>query len=102
MNLVGVLVGGIWVTFALVAILPPNNLTPPDGSAAVSMLVLIFSSALVWNVLTRYFSIPNRPLRDRIVDRRSGHRCARFDLACHAARDDRVGRRVVLSASLIF
>ncbi|CAD6556468.1 Low-affinity inorganic phosphate transporter 1 [Paraburkholderia hiiakae] len=59
MNLVGVLVGGISVAFALVTILPPDVLTPPDGSPAVPMLVSIFSSALLWNVLTWYFAIPN-------------------------------------------
>lgn len=59
MNLVGVLVGGISVAFALVTILPPDVLTPPDGSPAVPMLVSIFSSALLWNVLTWFFAIPN-------------------------------------------
>lgn len=59
MNLVGVLFGGISVAFALVTILPPDVLTPPDGSPAVPMLVSIFSSALLWNVLTWYFAIPN-------------------------------------------
>ena len=59
MNLVGVLIGGISVAFALVRILPPDVLTPPDGSPAVPMLVSIFVSALVWNVLTWFFAIPN-------------------------------------------
>ena len=34
MNFVGVLVGGIAVAYALVEILPPDVLTPPDGSPA--------------------------------------------------------------------
>lgn len=59
MNLVGVLVGGISVAYALVEILPPDVLTPPDGSPAVPMLMSIFASALVWNVLTWAFGIPN-------------------------------------------
>jgi PiT family inorganic phosphate transporter len=59
MNLIGVLVGGISVAFALVTILPPDVLTPPDGSPAVPMLVSIFVSALLWNVLTWFFAIPN-------------------------------------------
>jgi inorganic phosphate transporter, PiT family len=59
MNLLGVLVGGISVAYALVEILPPDVLTPPDGSPAVPMLVSIFASALLWNVLTWAFSIPN-------------------------------------------
>jgi inorganic phosphate transporter, PiT family len=59
MNLVGVLVGGISVAYALVTILPPDVLTPPDGSPAVPMLVSIFTSALLWNVLTWFFAIPN-------------------------------------------
>ncbi|SPB18028.1 phosphate transporter [Caballeronia novacaledonica] len=59
MNLAGVLIGGISVAFALVRILPPDVLTPPDGSPAVPMLVSIFASALLWNVLTWFFAIPN-------------------------------------------
>ncbi len=59
MNFVGVLVGGIAVAYALVEILPPDVLTPPDGSPAVPMLVSLFISALVWNILTWSFGIPN-------------------------------------------
>ncbi|MFM0643656.1 inorganic phosphate transporter [Paraburkholderia bryophila] len=59
MNFVGVLVGGIAVAYALVEILPPDVLTPPNGSPAVPMLVSIFLSALLWNVLTWAFAIPN-------------------------------------------
>ncbi len=59
LNFVGVLVGGIAVAYALVEILPPDVLTPPDGSPAVPMLVSIFMSALFWNVLTWAFGIPN-------------------------------------------
>jgi PiT family inorganic phosphate transporter len=59
MNFVGVLVGGIAVAYALVEILPPDVLTPPDGSPAVPMLVSLFVAALFWNVLTWAFGIPN-------------------------------------------
>jgi PiT family inorganic phosphate transporter len=59
MNFVGVLVGGIAVAYALVEILPPDVLTPPDGAPAVPMLVSIFAAALFWNVLTWAFGIPN-------------------------------------------
>src|SRR6202012_4103257 len=59
MNFIGVLVGGIAVAYALVEILPPDVLTPPDGAPAVPMLVSIFVSALFWNVLTWAFGIPN-------------------------------------------
>src|SRR5580698_7822005 len=59
MNFVGVMVGGISVAYALVEILPPDVLTPPDGSPAVPMLVSLFASALFWNVLTWAFAIPN-------------------------------------------
>lgn len=59
MNLIGVLVGGISVAYALVEILPPDVLTPPNGAPAVPMLVAIFASALFWNVLTWAFAIPN-------------------------------------------
>jgi PiT family inorganic phosphate transporter len=59
MNFIGVLVGGIAVAYALVEILPPDTLTPPDGSPAVPMLVAVFTSALLWNVLTWFFGIPN-------------------------------------------
>ena len=59
LNFVGVLVGGIAVAYALVDILPPDVLTPPDGSPAVPMLVSLFAAALFWNVLTWAFGIPN-------------------------------------------
>ncbi len=59
LNFIGVLVGGISVAYALVEILPPDVLTPPDGSPAVPMLVAIFVSALFWNVVTWFFGIPN-------------------------------------------
>lgn len=59
MNFIGVLVGGIAVAYALVQILPPDVLTPPDGAPAVPMLLAIFVSALFWNVLTWAFGIPN-------------------------------------------
>jgi inorganic phosphate transporter, PiT family len=59
MNLIGVLVGGISVAYALVEILPPDVLTPPNGAPAVPMLVSIFATALFWNVLTWAFAIPN-------------------------------------------
>ncbi len=59
LNFIGVLVGGIAVAYALVEILPPDVLTPPDGSPAVPMLVALFASALFWNVLTWAFGIPN-------------------------------------------
>ena len=59
LNFIGVLVGGIAVAYALVEILPPDVLTPPDGSPAVPMLVSLFASALFWNVLTWAFGIPN-------------------------------------------
>jgi len=42
-----------------VEILPPDVLTPPDGSPAVPMLVALFASALFWNLLTWAFGIPN-------------------------------------------
>ena len=59
LNFTGVLVGGISVAYALVEILPPDVLTPPDGSPAVPMLVSLFAAALFWNVLTWAFGIPN-------------------------------------------
>jgi PiT family inorganic phosphate transporter len=59
MNFVGVMAGGIAVAYALVEILPPDVLTPPDGSPAVPMLVSLFAAALAWNILTWAFGIPN-------------------------------------------
>jgi PiT family inorganic phosphate transporter len=59
MNFLGVLVGGIAVAYALVEILPPDVLTPPNGAPAVPMLVSIFAAALFWNILTWAFGIPN-------------------------------------------
>ncbi len=59
MNFVGVVVGGIAVAYALVELLPPDVLSPPDGAPAVPMLVALFATALAWNVLTWWFGIPN-------------------------------------------
>ena len=59
MNFIGVLVGGIAVAYALVEILPPDVLTPPDGSPALPMLVSLFVAAFFWNILTWAFGIPN-------------------------------------------
>lgn len=59
MNFIGVMVGGIAVAYALVEILPPDVLTPPDGAPAVPMLVSLFAAALFWNILTWAFGIPN-------------------------------------------
>jgi PiT family inorganic phosphate transporter len=59
LNFIGVIVGGIAVAYALVEILPPDVLTPPDGSPAVPMLMALFASAFFWNVLTWAFGIPN-------------------------------------------
>ncbi len=59
LNFIGVLVGGIAVAYALVEILPPDVLTPPDGAPAVPMLVSILVTALFWNVATWFFGLPN-------------------------------------------
>ncbi len=59
MNFAGVLVGGITVAYALVEILPPDVLTPPNGAPAVPMLVSLFAAALFWNIATWFFGIPN-------------------------------------------
>ena len=59
MNFLGVLLGGIAVAYALVELLPPEVLSPPNGSPAVPMLVALFATALAWNVLTWWFGIPN-------------------------------------------
>jgi phosphate/sulfate permease len=50
MNFLGVLLGGITVAYALVELLPPEVLSPPNGSPAVPMLVALFATALAWNV----------------------------------------------------
>lgn len=59
MNFVGVLLGGIAVAYALVELLPPQVLSPPDGSPAVPMLVALLISGCLWNLATWYFAIPN-------------------------------------------
>ena len=58
MNFLGVLLGGIAVAYALVELLPPEVLSPPNGSPAVPMLVALFATALAWNVLTWWFGHP--------------------------------------------
>jgi PiT family inorganic phosphate transporter len=59
MNFVGVLVGGIAVAYALVELLPAEVLSPPDGGPAVGMLLSLFISALLWNIGTWWFGLPN-------------------------------------------
>jgi inorganic phosphate transporter, PiT family len=59
MNFVGVVAGGIAVAYALVELIPPEVLSPPDGSVAAGMLVAIFAAALIWNVGTWWLGIPN-------------------------------------------
>lgn len=59
MNFAGVLVGGIAVAYALVELIPPQVLSPPDGTVAAGMLVAVFISALVWNVGTWWMGLPN-------------------------------------------
>ena len=58
-NFLGVMLGGIAVAYALVEILPPEVLSPPNGGTAVGMLVALFVTALGWNVVTWLFGIPN-------------------------------------------
>lgn len=59
MNFVGVLAGGIAVAYALVELLPAEVLSPPDGGPAVAMLIALFVAALVWNIGTWWFALPN-------------------------------------------
>ncbi|HEY0340667.1 MAG TPA: inorganic phosphate transporter, partial [Steroidobacteraceae bacterium] len=59
MNFVGVLVGGIAVAYALVELLPAEVLSPPDGGPAVAMLIALFVAALIWNIGTWWFALPN-------------------------------------------
>jgi inorganic phosphate transporter, PiT family len=59
MNFAGVIIGGIAVAYALVELIPPDVLSPPDGGLAAGMLAALFISALIWNIGTWYFGIPN-------------------------------------------
>ena len=58
MNFLGVILGGIAVAYALVQLIPPEVLSPPNGGRAVGMLAALFIAALVWNVGT-WCGIPN-------------------------------------------
>jgi PiT family inorganic phosphate transporter len=59
MNFLGVVIGGIAVAYALVELIPPEVLTPPNGGVAAGMLLALFLSALFWNVGTWWLGIPN-------------------------------------------
>src|ERR1700753_697258 len=59
MNLMGGLLGGIAVAYALVELLPAEVLTPPDGGPAVAMLVSLFVASLIWNIGTWWLGLPN-------------------------------------------
>src|ERR1700743_1423909 len=50
MNFLGVILGGIAVAYALVELIPPDVLSPPNGGIAAGMLVSIFLAALLWDV----------------------------------------------------
>ena len=58
-NFLGVMLGGIAVAYALVELIPPDALSPPDGGVAAGLLAAIFLSALGWNVATWLLGIPN-------------------------------------------
>src|ERR1700728_1543170 len=59
LNFADVMIGGIAVAYALVELLPAEVLSPPDGGPAVAMLVSLFAAALLWNVGTWWFGLPN-------------------------------------------
>lgn len=59
LNFAGVLLGGIAVAYALVELIPPDVLSPPDGGVAAGMLAALFISALLWNVGTWWLGLPN-------------------------------------------
>jgi PiT family inorganic phosphate transporter len=59
MNFLGVVIGGVAVAYALVELLPPDVLSPPNGDPAIPMLVSLFATALAWNVFTWWFGVPN-------------------------------------------
>ena len=59
LNFLGVILGGIAVAYALVELIPPEVLSPPNGGIAVGMLASLFISALSWNVGTWRLGIPN-------------------------------------------
>ncbi len=43
MNFLGVMLGGVAVAYALVELIPPDVLSPPDGGVAAGMLAALFS-----------------------------------------------------------
>ncbi len=59
MNFLGVILGGIAVAYALVELIPPDVLSPPNGGIAIGMLAALFISALAWNVGTWWLGLPN-------------------------------------------
>ena len=59
MNFLGVILGGIAVAYALVELIPPDVLSPPNGGVAVGMLAALFVTALAWNVGTWLLGLPN-------------------------------------------
>jgi inorganic phosphate transporter, PiT family len=59
MNFLGVLLGGIAVAYTLVDIMPPAVLSPPDGNPAIPLLLSLTFGALVWNLATWWFALPN-------------------------------------------
>ena len=56
MKFVGILASGIAVACALIELLPPDVLSPPDDFLAVTMLVALFASACF--IATWWFGIP--------------------------------------------
>ena len=73
LNFVGVLVGGIAVAYALVEILPPDVLTPPDGAPALPIadLPLHRGAVLERADLVLRHTEQQQPLHHRRADRGS-------------------------------
>lgn len=87
-------------------LLPPDVLSPPNGSPAVPMLVALFSTALAWNVFTWWFGIPNSSSLGGVADwhcrgRRAGQ-CAPHREAVNWERIWDVLRALAISPVLGF
>lgn len=59
LNFIGVLVGGTAVAFSMVNLLPPGMVAGIDTLPEVSFFLALILSAVIWNLTTWYFGIPN-------------------------------------------
>lgn len=58
LNFFGVLLGGLWVAFSIVALIPILNITSYGETNALLVLIAILVTSIIRNIVTRYHGLP--------------------------------------------